>query len=191
MQLFGKTFRWTQLAGIVLNLFLIAEVFLLVIQNRDLRSQIEEAKKQQEPLQKGEVVTAFEGVSLDGTPVKVTYQDPNKRYLFFLLSTTCSICENNLPNWNTLVDEIKDTNTIIYGLTLEDQKVTQDYISTKATSFKVATINDINFSRIYKVYGYPLTFLINGKGSVIQAWAGTLIPSKREEIKKLLNVSVG
>ncbi|MBI5215083.1 MAG: thioredoxin family protein [Ignavibacteriae bacterium] len=191
MQFFGKTFRWSQVALTALIGFLSIEIILLTLQNRELKTQLAEAISKpspQEILKVGERVDPFYAATLNGTTKEFQYDDTTKKYLLFIFSTTCSYCEKNLSNWKSIEQSLQNSTMKISWLSTHPIDKTVDYAAKNQLTTEVCVVDTV-FARKYKVYGVPLTILINSQGNVEKVWRGLLKEEDVLEMKSLVGVA--
>ena len=183
-----KNTNWIQLGGAILILLLASEVVLLIIQNRELKKALNSmtAISQVEPLKPGERVESVKIQTLDGSFTELQYTDPTKKYLLFVLSTTCPHCEKTLPVWQSFAQN-KSDNCSVLGLCIHNLDQTRKFLAAKNVGFYTASVEqDTSFGRKYKIGGVPETILINGNGIVEKAWVGELNQDQVNEISALI-----
>lgn len=182
-----KKNRWKQIVNFTVIGFLVVEVVLLMLQNRELKTQFNTMIKGQfntDTLNVGERVENFEMMRMNNTPLGITYLDSTKKYLFFVFSTTCPYCEKNLEHWKYLEGDNHDESLRIIWLSIHDLDKTREYVGKKNLNFDIA-VADTSFSRKYKIGGVPKTILIKGNGTVEKVWTGVLDAEKMKEIQTL------
>lgn len=186
-----RSFSWIQTGGVILILLLASEVVLLTIQNRQLKKSLDQTTigYQTDPLKPGERVEPVKIQLLDGTTKELSYQDPSRKYLLFVLSTTCPHCAKMLPVWK-LIATHKAENCTVLGLCLHDLDQTTKFIAANNVGFYTASVaQDTSFGRKYKIGGIPETILIRGNGTVEKAWVGELTTNQADEISGLISTS--
>lgn len=181
-----KKGRRLQIVSFVIIAFLVGEVILLVIQNRELKYTLEARTDPIKPLQAGERVDSFRVHTLSGDENTITYTDSTKKYLFFVLSTDCPHCLNNLKHWKEITSNNDNVNCDIFGISMSNLEKTNKYAAERDVSFYLATA-DTTFEGKYKIAGVPSTILINGNGIVEKVWVGVLTSEQKEEIKNLMS----
>lgn len=174
--------------SIVVNIVLGVVVILLMVQNRDLKFQ-RISSNFLKPLQQGDIVEAFKVLSINGDTLNFNYTQPNQKYLFFILSTTCPHCKNNLIHWNNIVNYVKRDDVYSLGISLNNNSETFRYFNEKNVKFYICTIADTNFTNKYKIAGVPETILVDGNGVVEKVWIGELGKEQETEITDLLSTS--
>jgi len=180
--------NWIQIISITLNVLLTSEAVLLIVQNRDLKDSLRRSQvgAQIEPLKTGERVETVKIRTLDGNTTDLAYTDPNKKYLLFVLSTTCPHCEKTLVNWRAIAQVNRDHNCDIIGVSVHGLDETKKYVASKNVGFYVVSVADTSFSRKYKISGVPETILLKGDGLVERVWIGELSEDQTKEIEKLM-----
>jgi peroxiredoxin len=182
MEAMSKRVNWKTILAVTAILFLTTEVVLLMLQNTDLKRQLN--VKAPEMLKAGDEVPPLRAVSMAGDTMNVTYDDGINRYLLLVFSTTCPHCEKTLPIWKEIVAEMQDENCDILGVSTSNLDATRKYIVEKGIDFNVVA-TDTSFWRKYKVNGVPATILIKDKGQVENVWFGELSDENKDEIIKL------
>lgn len=177
-------FNLIALTTFVVMVFLIVEVILLLKQNRDLRALC--SKLPEGILSVGESVEGFALKSLDDKNITVEYNDPNKSFLFFILSPGCGHCERNLPIWNLIASHNVGDRIDVLGICLSGAEDARRYVSDNHPSFNVL-IGDTSFTRKYKVVGTPETMEIRGDGLVQAVFVGELNESQTNQILTFFN----
>lgn len=125
--------------------------------------------------------------TLDGDASEISYDDPTKKYLLFVLSTTCPHCEKTLVNWKEIALSKSAEKCNIFGISMHDLEKTKQYLATKDVGFYLVSVGaDTSFGRKYKISGVPETILIKGGGLVEKVWIGELSVEQTKEIKKLM-----
>lgn len=185
----NKKRDWGKLISYILVVLLTAECILLILQNRDLKHMLSTMTTvgQVEPLKPGEKVEPFQVTTLDGHTNEFTFADSTRKYLLFVLSTTCPHCEKTLPIWKSIVKN-KSDNCNVLGISIHNLDETKKFLASKDVGFyTVSSMSDTSFSRKYKISGVPETILINGNGTVEKAWVGELTSDQSNEIQALMN----
>lgn len=184
-----KKFSWFQWVLVAVIILLSIEVVFLVKQNADLETALSYHSPQAQPnqLMPGDTVEPFTARTLAGSPIDISYNDPNQKYLLFIFTTTCLYCENTLGNWGKITSSNENQNCIILGISIHDLERTQQYSTTMNVGFYVTSVSeDTSFNRKYKITGYPATVLIRGDASVEKVWIGQLNDEQTEEIITLI-----
>ena len=137
-----------------------------------------------EPLKPGERVEPIEIQTLDGKKSKLSYTEADKKYLLFVLSTSCPHCEKNMQLWKQIVDFDKDHKCNIIGVSVDNLRATSDYFAEKEIDFYMVSAEvDTGFYRKYKIVGVPETILVDGNGVVEKTWVGELSDDQAHQIE--------
>ena len=114
----------------------------------------------------------FSATSLDGKSFDLA-ELKGKVVVLTFWSTKCSICHNEIPKLNQLVETYKDKAVIFLGLTMENPNKVEAYL--KKTSFRFDILPN-SFGVVLKyadkdgdgnvAMGFPAHFLINQKGEI-------------------------
>src|SRR5712671_5761588 len=104
-----------KLVSFVFNGVLMVVCYLFLQQNKELKHTINDMTiiRAVEPLKRGDRVESISLRLLDGTTGQLNFGDPTKKYLLFVLSTSCPHCENTLPLWSTLAKAHNDNCDVI------------------------------------------------------------------------------
>jgi peroxiredoxin len=185
-----RKIRGAQFAAYLLTVFLAIDVVLLTIENRKLKESLESKSniKIRTPLQTGDIVESIKLQTLEGKTTELVYSKLNQKHLFFVLSTTCPHCLNNLHKWGTIYSKKYSNECDIMGIAIDNLERIRDYVFEKDVSFYVVSVAiDTSFSRKYKITGVPETILIKGNGEVEKVWMGELTNEQTDEIIRLLD----
>ncbi len=105
----------------------------------------------------------------------MTFEDPANKYLFFVFSTGCPHCEENLVARNDIAAKLKGTGCFIVGMSINSVKETQEYAAVKeADLYMVSVQEDTRFSRKCRILGVPKTILVGADGVIEGAWVCVL-----------------
>jgi peroxiredoxin len=141
-------------------------------------------------LQPGDHVKPIKLQTMGGSVSELKYDDPGKKYLLFVLSTTCPHCEKNLDRWKAINERNRQGNCEIVGISIHDFKATRKYVEEKDPGFYITSAAaDTSFHRGYKLVGVPETILLKGDGSVQKVWIGELSADQTSEIEALLETA--
>lgn len=90
-----KIINWGQVLSYSIIVLLTLECIFLILQNRDLKQTLNSTSSvaQVEPLKPGDKVESCKMTNLESNIGELSYDDPAKKYLLFVLSTTCPHCE--------------------------------------------------------------------------------------------------
>lgn len=181
--------RWLRMISLIANLVLALLTTGLVLENRDIRTQLSQISLRSQPqtVIQGDRVRDIRGLSMDGDSTGLTFSDPAKHYAVFVFSTTCPHCESNLENWKSISSGAGIVEGSILGVSIHDRDKTWPYVQEKGLPFPVI-LADSAFARGFKAFVVPLTVLVRGDGVVENAWTGVLTEEAIKEIKKTLNV---
>lgn len=163
------------------------EVFLLIRQNRELKSQLEYFTKGPETLKAGEKIEAMNVLDLEGNQKMIALENTGKKTLLFVFTTTCPSCAKNLPYWRDIISVVDGAKTEILGISTHDIGQTKAYQREHDLSWPVTSTTDSTFIKKYKVNAVPQTILIDEHGKVQQVWLGLLTVEQVKQIKKMIS----
>src|SRR2546426_8796919 len=127
-----------RLAPYVVIVLLAIEVVLLMQQNRELKSAVRAmASEAVEPLRPGDSVQTVGFQTMDGKRGELSYTTQRKKYLLFVLSTSCPHCEKNLEPWSNLVAFDSNRRCNIVGLSVDELQSTIDYAGERHLPFSL------------------------------------------------------
>jgi len=173
--------------GFAAILFLLTEVALLSVQNRELKSRLAMLVGG-EILSPDEIVPPFKARDVNGKEIEIAYGHGTLKTVLFVLSTTCKPCKQNLPNWSEIARKVGESRARVLGISLSSADLTQEYVLENGLSYPVFVPSDQTFARDYKPSSTPQTILIHRAGAVEKVWRGVLDSLQTEEILKRLEV---
>jgi peroxiredoxin len=112
-------------------------------------------------------------------------------YLFFVMSTSCPHCVNNLNLWNEIYNI--ESNIIKCGLVIDDLNEIKSFLNNYDVKFPLISVTDSSFINGYKVIGVPMTILVkshDGYGEVKELWFGELSDQNINNIKLIITKGV-
>lgn len=110
--------------------------------------------------QKGDVVPAFEAVSLGGRATKIAF-DEHSRWLLFIFSSQCDACISQVPTWNLIVQEVKNPRCKAIGMLTDATP-----LAIPELKFDVLPMPDMSLQRAYRVVAVPLVMVISESGKI-------------------------
>ena len=175
----------------------VAFIFLVVLSrnNLQLRKETRELKSTVVTMsgtivgpassQIGDIVPSFDAVSLEGKPTSILY-DGSSKYLLYLFSVRCGVCENELPKWNEIASRGKLKNYRIFGLSIDPEDAKGE-LSKLNRNFDLLLLQSKSVQRAYRVVAIPLVMIVSGKGTVEWVHYGTLSEGSIREISSLMD----
>jgi len=181
MQTLKKLLTYSVFLHLVVIL-LAVEVYILALQNKELKRELSAAGSQPELLKEGDIVPSFWATTIDGRPEEISYNEPRKLHLLLVFNTTCPACKENLPNWIEISRKLDSKSCALIGISLHKPKTTQKYVLEKGVPFTVLVPRDSMFIKNYKSNAIPQTVLIESGGKVRKVWNGVLSSENKKEI---------
>lgn len=113
--------------------------------------------------------------TLDGKKIKTSDLKGNFVVVSFWF-TTCQPCIDELPQIELLSKEYAHQNVKFLNITFEERKKIIDFLSAHQASGIIQAYESSDFleKHFCTLYGYPMCFLLNSKGNVIEGWSGGL-----------------
>jgi peroxiredoxin len=179
----GRT-RWFELAAVLLIILLSINLVLLTLQNREYEKILSRAGLSQadEIVRPGSQLENIDIVTLEGHSATLSVSDENKRFLLFVLSTTCPHCLANLPRWDSISRTLSSSGLYIVGLSIHKPEETMEYVAEQGVSFYTVSVSDTAFLERYMIPGVPATLLLATGGIVEQVWIGELSEDQVSEV---------
>lgn len=133
-------------------------------------------------LQKSHIAPDLSG-TLDGKPVQLNLRDRDRPALVLFTYESCRFCEQNWPNWQTLIDAAKHSSVDVFIATTDEQ-LPNSYISRHHID-KAGLISAISepVAQAWRFDGAPQTVLLSRTGVVLYAAAGVLDKPKMDQFK--------
>lgn len=154
-----------------------------------IKGNFEEELKKLEKLVKLPSVSPFEVVLLNGD--KFDYNDHKGKIIVLnFWATWCGPCRMEIPELNSLVDEFKDNDKVVFlAITDEDKETVKDFI--KEEYFKyILGVEGREIRRNFGVYAFPTHFIIDQKGKIVFKHVG-YVKGIKEILKNKINSLLG
>lgn len=183
-----SSFLKTQLWSIILIVIVIVmgvEIFLLVQENRKLRTALVAPRGPFKILNPEEKVPPLVGINQKGEEVKVEYPSSKKTVLFWF-SAACPSCEHNLEFWKEIYQQHRSEKLRFLGVTRSGEEKTEELVKKFQLEFPVLIVSDFSLLDQYKVEVIPQTMLIDTSGVVQKVWPGPLSENYKKEIEGII-----
>lgn len=112
--------------------------------------------------------------------------DGSSKYLLYLFSVRCGVCENELPKWNEIASRGKLKNYRIFGLSIDPEDAKGE-LSKLDRNFDLLLLQSKSVQRAYRVVAIPLVMIVSGKGTVEWVHYGPLSEGSLREISSLMD----
>jgi peroxiredoxin len=116
-------------------------------------------------------------------PLRSSYGiDSTSRQLFFVFTTTCPFCKENLQKWGRIRDQVRKS-IAMTGISLDSIQKTEDFVEANGLDLLVyCAIDAKSFSKENKISGVPGTILLGQGGRVEKVWMGLLSDEQVMEV---------
>ena len=135
----------------------------------------------------GDIVPSFEAVSIAGQPTTVRY-DGSSKYLLYLFSVRCSVCEGELPKWNQIASRAKVKNHKVFGLSIDSEDAKGE-LSKLNRDFDLLLLQSKPVQRAYRAVAIPLVMFVSAEGTVEWVQYGALSNERLKDILSLIDES--
>ena len=140
-------------------------------------------------LEKDKVAPDFELQSLSGEIFRLSDYRGEKIFLNFWASW-CGPCKEEMPYMENYYKKHKDLGNIeIIAVNMTKSEINvekvQGFVDSYGLTFPVLLDSEGEVEKLYRVLGYPTTYLINEEGIIVNGFSGSL--NNDEEIKELID----
>lgn len=184
---FLKSHLWSVIL-VVLVLVMGVEIFLLVQENRKLRSALVAPRGPFKVLNPEEKVPPLSGIDQRGEEVKVEYPS-SKQTVLFWFSAACPSCEHNVEFWKEIYQKHSSTSLRFFGVTRAAEEKTKEFVNKFQLEFPVLVVSDYSLLDQYQVEVIPQTMLIDEGGVVRKVWPGPLSENYKREMEEMITSS--
>jgi peroxiredoxin len=139
-------------------------------------------------VQIGADIPPITGKALDGTPIRMSYQDSNVPTILYVFTPSCSWCLRNVENIRQLTSQVTGRYRVI-GLSLSREKLAE-YVEQHQFPFPIVTDLSEETLTGLKAGGTPQTFVVGRDGKLIQSWRGAFQQALEEAIERELQVAL-
>jgi peroxiredoxin len=168
--------------SLMLNLLLAIVCVVLLQQNRTLKQGGTHPTGAVKP---GSHVAPFSYRTLAGQRATLGFDGSRKRYLLFVISTTCPWCERSIPEIREITRMVRSDGVQPMVVSIHDPDATRSFAAVQHIDFDVVcAASSDEFQRGYGIEGVPTTILVNGDGVVLGAWEGSITPELAHEIER-------
>lgn len=158
-----------------------------------IEDQIEELTKNNSDAELGlkinNVAPNFELQNLSGESIKLSDYRGKKVFLNFWASW-CGPCRTEMPYMESYYEKHKnsdDVEIVAVNMTNSERNMerVEEFVESNGLTFPVLLDTQGEVEKIYKVIGYPTTYLINEKGIIVKGFTGSI--NNAEEVKELID----
>lgn len=134
-------------------------------------------------LSTGTLFPTVDASELDGQQAPFRPAKPDRRAtLLFLLTSTCSYCQANVPTWNDMY-ATAGGEVLVVGLSLDDKEHTRKFVAALGVEFPVRIVDDPQaLIRSLRLRGVPQTIVLDSGGEVIDSIIGPLTQEMRDRL---------
>ena len=178
--------RAVTLLTIVGFVLLIVNV-LLVQQNKKLKIMAGRPDRALE-VRPGTALPTLEGIDSNGDRQSITYGQDSRKTVLLVLSTRCSACVENMPNWQAIINRLDQQSFRLAAVSLQSEGF-KEYASRHGINqIPVLTKFDPKYRAAYNLALTPQIILIDTDGKVEKVWTGLLRREDKQEVELALNV---
>jgi peroxiredoxin len=160
---------------------------LLVQQNKKLKILARRPDRSLE-IKAGTALPPLEGFDSDGNRQSVDYGHDPRKTVLLVLSPRCPACEENMPNWEAIINGLDRRSFRLAGVSLQSEGF-KEFASRRGIN-QVPTLTKIDprYRVAYNLALTPQTILIDAEGKVEKVWTGFLRGENKQDVELALNV---
>lgn len=182
---------WFSIFLMVACVALAALVFLLGLQNRQLKQALADSLRDipADALTEGEMLEPPTLVDDPGEIRTVEFGGEFSRTLLLVFSSTCPACEKTLPIWSEVIPEYLDSPGLqVIGIQLDRPAPGEDpgAMMTEAFPFPVLGITTDGHEALKRIPFIPAAILVDRSGTVEKAWYGVPMEADLEALRAAL-----
>lgn len=164
-------------------------ILLLANENRGLKLQLSRPQTAAAAdnsdirhLQAGDALSSDRLLDLNNQLLDWNPGSPQQQTLLFVFTTTCPVCQKNLPAWAKIHSQLSSQYRIV-GVSLDPLEKTRAYVDANNLLFPVFIPQETSkFAANYSIKAVPLTVLVDQNGTARKVWLGILEPAMIENL---------
>lgn len=171
----------------IVGVVLLCVNVLLVRQNKKLKILAVRPDRALE-IRPGTAVPPLEGIDSNGDWQSINYGQDSRKTILLVLSTRCSACIENMPNWQAILNTLDRQSFRLAAVSLQSEGF-KEYASRHGINqVPVLTKIDPKYRAAYNLALTPQIILIDTHGKVEKVWTGLLRNEDKQEVELALNV---
>lgn len=185
--------------GMIISVIIIGYLVIVTIQTNFvveeypsglIQDQLDELASNRSELElgikKNNIAPDFELQKTNGEMVKLSDYRGKKIFLNFWASW-CGACRIEMPSMESYYKKYKDLENveiIAVNMTNSERKFekVQDFVDSHGLTFPVLLDDEGEVERLYKIIGYPTTYLINEEGIIVDGFGASVDEKKIKEL---------
>jgi peroxiredoxin len=172
---------------VIVGVVLLLVNVLLAEQNKKLRFLASRPDRSLE-VKAGTALPSLEGVDDDGNRQSISYGQDARKTVLLIFSPRCRACEENLPNWEAIINGIERQSFRLFAISLQSQGVKEYASRHRIKGVPILTEIDAKYRVAYNLALTPQTILIGSDGKVERVWTGLLQGEDKREVERALNI---
>jgi len=123
-----------------------------------------------------------------GTKVNLTGVDwaHNEQTLLLVLDQKCRFCTESAPFYQRLTQLATNSRVRLIAVLPQDVAASREYLDNLKVPIEEVRQSSLD---VMRVEGTPTLILVNGKGEVMEAWAGRLSTEEENEVLKRIEAT--
>ena len=171
-----STVRW--IVVLVVLAYAASLAAVLASQNRELREENAELRRQARVVAPDMYVPPVNTVTLDGSSVTIGEPDRGTRQVLLVFDAQCPFCRASLPAWDRLATALAEEGPTveILGVSLDPTEETSEYVDEHDLTFPVTSVLDDGVRGTYRLGIVPLILTVEPGGLISYVRVGELTP---------------
>lgn len=184
--------KWMQVVGFTAIILLTASTFLLSLENRQLKQELEKILHPQkvDMLNTGDSLATTEVHTLEDS-VYFVKSVSSKGKLLVLVSTSCPYCEKSLPLLEDILGHANERGFESILVSIHDVKRTREFVRRHRINSVICVAADSLSVSNFKANAVPQTIMVSPSGIVWNNWIGLIDSLKWTEIIDSIDAKAG
>ncbi len=160
---------------------------LLVQQNKKLKILASRPDRALEA-RHGTALPPLEGIDSNGNRQSIKYGQDLRKTVLLVLSPRCRACEENMPNWEAIINELDRQSFRLAAVSLQSEGLKEYAGQHGINQVPILAKFDPKYRVAYNLALTPQIMLIDSGGKVEKIWTGLLQREDKRDVELALNV---
>jgi peroxiredoxin len=117
---------------------------------------------------RGMHVPVLERETLEGAEVAVGSPQAGELQLLLFFNTTCSYCQESVPPWKDLTEQLCDVLSVeLVGIARDSVAAAREYVAEQDLEFPVVSVPDLRWTHLFRTRSVPYALAVDGDGRVV------------------------